>query len=54
MTLADLINKADSIARRFNSAQIPLDRAIDLKLIPDGYGGYFVHVKEIQEEQKDE
>lgn len=52
MTLNDLIRKANEMARQLSSGDVPLDRAIDLKLFPDGYGGYFVQVKEIQEEQE--
>lgn len=52
MTLNDLIRKAQALAMQFSSGDVPLDREIDLDLVEDGYGGYFVWVKEVKEEEK--
>ena len=52
MTLNDLLRKAQALAMQMSSGDIPLDREIDLDLVEDGYGGYFVWVREVKEEEK--
>lgn len=52
MTLNDLIRKASRLAMQLSSGDAPLDKEIDLELVEDGYGGYFVWVREVKEEEK--